>query len=1440
MPTSKSGKSKGWEPPSIEELHQLLPQYEIDAILGRGGMGAVYKGRQASLQRAVAIKLLPEDLIENDVNNYVERFKQEAQAMASLDHPAIISVHDFGQTSEGHLYFVMEFVDGMDIQQYIKASGGKVSPEYSISIVSHVLDALEYAHGQGIVHRDIKPANILINQEGRVKIADFGLAKQFGGDAGEILGLTMTNYAVGTPDFIAPEALEEDLETDGRADLYAVGVMLYQMLMGKLPRGLFKFPNEANPEIDARFDDIIAKAMNADRDYRYQSATEFRSKLGELLSAPVTKIEAKQETEEVSPAVSRLHIPESGVQAKPARSRVAHRTVPAKKKGNEVAIGIAVGCVVFAVIAFFLFRGGDDEKTPEVVSAEPVSKKVVVKQEPKKPPVETRKSPLVVSVTAKTSDWPTGPNYTREGRFRAWSSIPNDPAIDLAKLKGINDIAQVHVHGGGWVVLRKNGDTISSDGKADRQNIRRICPGWQHHFGLISRSRMLSAFNRDAEVNSAEIPTDLGKVKDAYYAPFHRVALLEDGTLRVWGMAYDGTKNSKNAEWKEKPFLPAGKKAVAISSSDHSLAVKLENGKLMVWHAGLGKIVLPDEFAQGKIGDFAITRVWIVGVPVSGGSGRSFLWPGNRSLDFPGGPVTGVAEAGLAAFAFLEKGGIAVSRNFMGTIPEVNELLKMVRNPKPEFISMKLTGVPITGEKDEEYTARLLWFDPDVKAPKTKSTDLTSATKEKPFENNLGMKFVPVPITGGPSDGKTVLFSIWETRVADYAAFIKANPGRDWPKLDFPQQDDHPAVNVSWDDAVAFCEWLTEEDRKNGKLEKDEHYRLPTDHEWSCAVGIGEEEDAEATPIAKHRAIPGVFFWGEEFPPPKGAGNYYGQETKKNPISGVPNLKPIEGYDDGYDRTASVGSFEVNEYGIYDMGGNVWEWCEDWYSTAQEKRLLRGSSWFTDGEIALLASSRNPRKPNARGNGFGDGYGFRCIIELGTDRPPPENMTKTGKPEKSTLPAPIERVSAPSPQSSPPIPNIPALKSNLANHQNSRNKQLGGFVVKYQAALKKAEDEAVNIGNLAHVEAIQQAMEQAKEIVAAINELPKQTGVEPLPSLPQLDANAPASLQRLRGIFDTETTKIETNLLTLFDKTLNTVQSDFVKANEIEKARQVEKFRNSLPLPKVKVEPIKSQKADEPASTNSPAIKSATKERPYVNSLGMKFVPVPGTGILICIHETRRQDYSAFADANSKVDAQWRNPVHGSQVLSTDGSHPVVNVNRADGLAFCRWLTSSSGNVYRLPTDREWSGAIGISGKESKTGTPYTLNHALKEVYPWGDDWPPRRDNIGNYSDVTYRELFPNANTVGGGYDDGYAMTSPVMSFRKNRLGIFDLDGNVWEWIQDFFDDPAGEKGLARGSNWAADHPDRMLSSHRQTGAVWTRCPFGGFRCVIELPEDSQ
>ena len=217
-----------WEPPSAEALRQLLPsQYEVSAIIARGGMGAVYRGRQTKLDRDVAIKLLPKMVAQNEDDiNFMARFEQEAKAMARLDHPAIVTVHDFGETSEGQLYLVLEFVEGMDIHQYLQHHGGKINQSDALAIMAHVLDGLEYVHAHGIVHCDIKPANILLNREGHVKIADFGLAKTLASPeeyAAKPSFITQPILA-GTPDFVAPEVLNGDSDPDHRADLYAVGV----------------------------------------------------------------------------------------------------------------------------------------------------------------------------------------------------------------------------------------------------------------------------------------------------------------------------------------------------------------------------------------------------------------------------------------------------------------------------------------------------------------------------------------------------------------------------------------------------------------------------------------------------------------------------------------------------------------------------------------------------------------------------------------------------------------------------------------------------------------------------------------------------------------------------------------------------------------------------------------------------------------------------------------------------------------------------------------------------------------------------------------------------------------------------------------------------------------------------------------------------------------
>ena len=237
-----------------------------------------------------------------------------------------------------------------------------------------------------------------------------------------------------------------------------------------------------------------------------------------------------------------------------------------------------------------------------------------------------------------------------------------------------------------------------------------------------------------------------------------------------------------------------------------------------------------------------------------------------------------------------------------------------------------------------------------------------TASKEKPFENSLGMKFVPIGIQTG---GKTVLFSIWETRRQDYEAYANVNRGVDteWKNPGFEQTGAHPVVCVSYEDAVAFCAWLTQRERSVGKIGSGDEYRLPTDAEWSFAVGIGEKEDAKATLKEKDVKIKDVWPWGTRWPPLEGAGNYDSYSSLKITA-------------DGYDRTSPAGKFQENTYGLYDLGGNVWEWCGSYYDGSSESRVLRGGSWGDCGRVVLFSSYRDFYYPGYRGNY----YGFRCVV----------------------------------------------------------------------------------------------------------------------------------------------------------------------------------------------------------------------------------------------------------------------------------------------------------------------------------------------------------------------------------------------------------------------------------------------------------------------------
>ena len=266
------------------------------------------------------------------------------------------------------------------------------------------------------------------------------------------------------------------------------------------------------------------------------------------------------------------------------------------------------------------------------------------------------------------------------------------------------------------------------------------------------------------------------------------------------------------------------------------------------------------------------------------------------------------------------------------------------------------------------------------------TTDPSVATKDLPFANSLGMKFVPVPITGGPTDGKTILFSVWDTRVQDYDVFAEETK-RELLTPDFTQTPKHPAVMLTWDDGNAFCNWLTARERTAGLISAGEIYRLPTDHEWSCAVGIGEQEDAAKLPEEKHSKLGDVNPWGSGWPPPKGAGNYAGEELQPTidarKYSNITRV--IVGYNDGFVNTSPAGSFAANRFGLFDMGGNVWQWCADWLDQSKKRRVLRGGCWLNTGPIGLRSSDRYRYKASTPSHNVA--VGFRCVLELEGARP---------------------------------------------------------------------------------------------------------------------------------------------------------------------------------------------------------------------------------------------------------------------------------------------------------------------------------------------------------------------------------------------------------------------------------------------------------------------
>lgn len=391
-----------------------------------------------------------------------------------------------------------------------------------------------------------------------------------------------------------------------------------------------------------------------------------------------------------------------------------------------------------------------------------------------------------------------------------------------------------------------------------------------------------------------------------------------------------------------------------------------------------------------------------------------------------------------------------------------------------------------------------------------------------------------------------------------------------------------------------------------------------------------------------------------------------------------------------------------------------------------------------------------------------------------------------------------------------PPPELMALQQQYALLVTERvtspyDTGLEALNAKFLIALINAGEEAKKAGKLPEALAI----EEDKKLI---------TNKQPLPE--KDDETTPALLRKLHSVYRLESAKLAQQrtaahaaLLPAYSAKLKELEITLTKGDRLAEAKEVMQYREGLGA-----EPP-------PAVTGKESI----------NSLGMKFVPVQDTKVLFCIHETRYKDYAAYAKEVGTANDSWKEQ-GTSSYMPTDKKedHPVTRVSWDDAKSFCSWLSKKEGRIYRLPTDQEWSCAVGIGLQEkwNKDSTPASITKSQTD-FPWGGKWPPTKGD-GNYSDQSRKVKAPSGQSYYlDGYDDSFPTTAPVMSFKPNKLGLYDLGGNVWEWCEDWFEG-AQKNRVLRGGAFSSSTRGDLLSSCRFNNTPDLRFADRGFRVVLE------
>jgi len=1007
---------------SLTEGQKLAGCYALNRRLLASDATEVWLATDEVLGKDITLHFIP-GAIRKD-NRAIQELRLDIKRNRQLIHPNILRVYDLVEESE-RVAISMDVFEAESLAEQFK--GGKKSKSVEImGWVEQLAKTIEEAHKINVIHRDLNPGNLWLTSSGKLLVANFGIGKTIRDAQARVSG----GPAAATG-FESPQVLEGKpaARTD---DVYSFGAVLYAALTGQAPAGvspatLETLGNEALG-VPSQWQATIVACLAGNPEDRPQTVGEALRRLTTAPAEPVAAVAPASKpivSEPVVPpvvAVSKPVEPEEPEAAKvevvqpvPSKLEVEksepEKPEPAGLEAAKIEPEEPAPVKKEPVIFEPLKSEADIEPEREVVISKP--SEPGLKETPKEsevvksytPPVTPPAKPFerqlskefVPKLYPEESRFPTKPLAAAAILIvlaiiyvvtKKPASGPVDQSPEMAELRALSTP----------VASTPALANTSTPAPASTPKVQTSLPPASPPPAPVSPEKIAALEKAKAAAQAAEQEyAALLKQKEVAEAAVVEVQKTVDEKVKavepLKKAAGEAAAQRKKLEEDQKMAEAAAAEAQKIAA-EKALVAETAKKSIDEIDKKNGEKIAAQQKAETEIATMQKTLAERQQAATESAKALTQAQAAkeqktavlveqqreNERVKMVDTEAQRKRETEEAERRKVEQELSDMKKLFTDRMKELEEKRKTLETPgavnakTPEKLpATPPVIVPPIAPAITPPAAQSKAATPEpVKMASIPATPapLPAATPAPVVVaggNSLGIKFVPVG---------EVEFAVWQTRVKDFEAFAKSVNLRStsWKAPGFKQGPDHPVVNVSWQEAMAFCKWLTDKEHKENTLPANQYYRLPSDLEWSKAVGLAEETGK--TPEARDMGVQDVYPWGTQWPPPAGAGNYTGEETGSDVA--------IKGYDDGFAWTSPVGSFPPNKLGIYDIGGNVWQWCMDNWTAESKAKVLRGASWYNGAlKLSLLSSCRVHAAPDSST----DNYGFRIIRATESAKP---------------------------------------------------------------------------------------------------------------------------------------------------------------------------------------------------------------------------------------------------------------------------------------------------------------------------------------------------------------------------------------------------------------------------------------------------------------------